>query len=439
MSERRTLSPLRRRAVLDALRRGTVPGHALDLLAVGLDRFEGAVEEELEAVAQEGAVFKAVRGEYGTGKTFFVRWLQERARRRGLATSEVQISERETPLYRLETVYRRAMDRLSNEAWPTGGALAGVVEQWFFTLESDVIADGVPESHPDFEGRVASLMEKRLAGISATAPQFAAVLRAWRRARQAGDEATAQGLLAWLGGQPNVAASITREAGIKGDMDHFGALAFLGGMLQVLRGSGHGGLVLVLDEVETLQRVRSDVREKSLNALRQLMDELDAGRYPGLYLMITGTSAFYEGPHGVQRLPPLAQRLDTDFGTDARFDNPRAVQVRLVPFGPERLVDVGQRVRSLFVEGLAPAVAERVLRRCDDAWLAQFAAAVTGQLGVRVGLAPRIFVKKLVADVLDRVEQFDDFDPRLHYALMVRAAELAELGEAVVDPDDVEL
>ena len=88
---------------------------------------------------------------------------------------------------------------------------------------------------------------------------------------------------------------------------------------------------MVLDEIETLQRVRGDVREKALNALRQLIDEVDAGRFPGLYLMITGTPAFYDGPQGVQRLAPLAQRLATDFG-DPRFDNPRAVQIRLTGF-----------------------------------------------------------------------------------------------------------
>ena len=76
----------------------------------------------------------------------------------------------------------------------------------------------------------------------------------------------------------NVAASVKRAAGIKGDIDHFGALGFLQGLLLILRDSGFAGLVLVLDEVETLQRVRGDVREKSLNALRQFMDEIDAGK-----------------------------------------------------------------------------------------------------------------------------------------------------------------
>ena len=69
--------------------------------------------------------------------------------------------------------------------------------------------------------------------------------------------------------------------------------SFLQGVLVVLRDSGHPGLMLILDEVETIQRVRSDVRDKSLNALRQLIDEVDAGRFPGLYLVITGTSRSY--------------------------------------------------------------------------------------------------------------------------------------------------
>lgn len=51
----------RRNEIVDALRRGIVPQRSL-----------------------------------GSGKTFRARWLQERARRFGFATAEVQISETET-------------------------------------------------------------------------------------------------------------------------------------------------------------------------------------------------------------------------------------------------------------------------------------------------------------------------------------------------------
>ena len=80
-------------------------------------------------------------GDYGSGKTFFSRWLCERAKAAGFATSEVQISETETPLHRLETVYRRLVERLATTDVPQG-ALRTVLERWGFTLEEDVIATG---------------------------------------------------------------------------------------------------------------------------------------------------------------------------------------------------------------------------------------------------------------------------------------------------------
>ena len=83
-----TVSAARRREVIDALRRGTVPQAGLDLFAVGLDRFAGAVDDDLATVARGGTAFHAIRGEYGSGKTFFARWLAERAKRAGLATAD---------------------------------------------------------------------------------------------------------------------------------------------------------------------------------------------------------------------------------------------------------------------------------------------------------------------------------------------------------------
>ena len=435
------ISPQRRRDIIDALRRGTVPRAGLGLLAVGLDRFDQAIDAELDTVVQGGAIFKAVRGEYGSGKTFFGRWLQECARRRGLATSEVQISETETPLHRLETVYRRLIEQLATDDAPQA-AFRSVVDRWFYVMEQDVLAEGtIDERDADrLAARVNDLLEQRLATVSRSAPAYATALRAYRAAQLRGDRATADGLRAWIAGQPNVGASVKREAGLKGDLDHFGAMAFLQGLLVVLRDAGHPGLVLVLDEVETLQRIRGDVREKALNALRQLIDDVDTNRFPGLYLAMTGTAAFYDGPQGAQRLQPLAQRLHVDFGSDPRFDNPRAVQVRLPNFDHASLVAVGCRVRDIYVQH--SAAAERISRTIDDAYVGTLASAVAGALGGRVGVAPRVFLKKLVSDVLDRVDQFPDFDPRQHYALTVAAQELTPAERAAssgASPDDIEI
>lgn len=434
------ISRERRREIIAALRKGTVPQRGLDFFAVGLRPFEPVISSELADVGQGGSVFKAVRGDYGCGKTFFARWVQEHAKKKGFATAEVQISETETPLHRLETVYRRAMEQLSTTDCFMG-AFRSIVDGWFYGLEEDVLAEGVidPTNEKALAHRADELLEQRLSEITRSTPQFAAALRCYRAAQRENDHATAEGLAGWLAGQPHVAASLKRMAGVKGDVDHFAALSFLRGLLLILKDSGFSGLVLVLDEIETLQRVRGDVREKGLNALRQLIDDIDGGRFPNLYLLITGTPAFFDGSQGIQRLEPLAQRLHVDFQTDARFDNPRAVQLRLSAFDHARLLEVGIKVRDLFTEDCSSP--ERVKRLAPDEYIDVLARSVAGKLGGKVGIAPRLFLKKLVSDVLDRIDQFDDFDPRKHYQLTINTGEMTtiERESQATSVDDIEL
>ncbi|MGH3280332.1 MAG: BREX system ATP-binding domain-containing protein, partial [Trebonia sp.] len=174
MSESSAISAARRAEVIDALRRGTVPQAGLDLFAVGMDRFERAIDEELDGVAAGRATFKAVRGEYGAGKTFFARWIAERAKRRGMGTAEVQISETETPLHKLETVYRRLVEQLSTAAYRPS-ALREIVDAWFYTLEEDVLAEGTASADDAdaLANVVDALLEQRLADVARTTPAFA--------------------------------------------------------------------------------------------------------------------------------------------------------------------------------------------------------------------------------------------------------------------------
>lgn len=442
-----TLSPARRRNILQALRRGTVPSDGLDQLAVGLGHLAPVIEEELYAVAGGAGMFKAIRGEYGSGKTFASRWIEQLALEQDFAVAEVQISETDTPLHKLETVYRRTTEELRTTASPTR-AFRDVLDAWLATVDMDAEASGRDRDE---------LIEERLSSVAQVAPVFPLALRGYLRAVEEDETEIADGLAAWLGGQGNVSSAVKRYAGIKGELDKFTATGFLRGLIEILRGAGQSGLLLVLDEVETLQRMRTDTREKSLNALRQWLDEISNDRYPGLYLLITGTTAFFEGGQGVKRLQPLYDRLRVDFSGDPRWDNPRAVQIRLQSFDHERLVEAGCRVRDLFVDGLAPdetvagesaaEKAARVAATVSDDYIASLADAVAGELGGRVGVAPRIFLRTVV-DVLDRVELHADFDPRVHYTVKVDAedgvrssasgGDSAGGSAALTDPDSIE-
>jgi hypothetical protein len=194
---------------------------------------------------------------------------------------------------------------------------------------------------------------------------------------------------------------------------------------------------VVLDEVETIQRMNAQTREKALNALRQLMDQLAHEQLPGLYLVITGNRDFFEGHKGLKSLTPLYQRVSVSFSDDPRFDNLKATQVRLHPFEATRLLEVGRRVRDLY----PAAHPERVLARVSDAFLDGLVEKVTAGFGGKVTVAPRVFLRELI-DVIDRVEQHEAYEPAEHYKLVLDGETLnaeevsAKEGRPGSSPDD---
>jgi hypothetical protein len=112
------------------------------------------------------------------------------------------------------------------------GALQNIIDGWFFTLEEDILAEGAiaASDAQQLLRRTNDLSEQRLARVTSTSPMFSAALRGYRRAQAESDVAVADGILAWLSGQPNVAAHAKRYAGVKGDLDHFRQSGHPGGV-----------------------------------------------------------------------------------------------------------------------------------------------------------------------------------------------------------------
>lgn len=97
---------------------------------------------------------------------------------------------------------------------------------------------------------------------------------------------------------------------------------------------------------------------------------------------------------------------------------------------------MGCKVRDIYQQHAKAS--QRIESLCGNAYVRSLAAAVAGKLGGKVGVAPRIFLKKLVADVLDRIDQFADFDPRQHYALTLSDTELTPIERHAMGATDVD-
>lgn len=391
--------------IFERLRSGVVPERGLEAFAVGIENQRSEIARQLKLATQGEGVFKFLRGGYGCGKTFMARLAVLEAQAQGFATSFVVVSDNDLHFYKFDDVYRKVVQELGTESCERG-ALGVIIDQWIARVEDALISGGADEESSDFDAQVEKRLEEDLLSFTGgKAPDdMVRVLRAVFALKQKGQLAEAGALLSWLSGSENVAASAKKLAQIKGDIGSREALDYLLGILEIVKAAGYKGLVIVIDEAETILRMRGDVRGKSLNGIRQICDAAD--RYKGLLWLFTGTPEFFDTKRGVAGLQPLHDRIR--FMSHSGFANPRQSQLELKPFDVLRLKEVALKLRELYPTNDRIALAKRITTEFIDKLIGHVSAGFKGDVGV----VPRQFLRQLV-DVLDLSDAQAEFDPQL--------------------------
>jgi hypothetical protein len=384
-----SISQRDREHIFERLRSGVVPERGLEAFAVGIEKQRAEIGRLLDLASAGEGVFKFLRGGYGCGKTFMARLALLDAQARGFATSFVVVSDNDLHFNKFDDVYRKVVQELGTSSCPRG-ALGDVIDRWIAKVENALVDGGADENATDFDQKVQARIEEDITSLTGgKAPEdLARVLREVFKLKQGGKVREAGALMSWLSGSENVSSSEKKAAGIKGDIASKDAMAYLRGILEVVKAAGYKGLVIIIDEAETILRMRGDVRGKSLNGIRQIMDAAD--RYGGLLWVFTGTPEFFDTRRGVAGLQPLHDRIR--FQTEGGLVSLRQPQLQLTPFDRERLRDVGLKLRDLYPMGDPNVVAQQVTREVIDARVEQ----VTKGFGGDVGVVPRQFLRSLV-------------------------------------------
>jgi hypothetical protein len=431
-----TMTPRDVDHVFESLRKGLVPERGFDAFAVGIEKERGEIHRQLELAKSGEGTIKFLRGGYGCGKTFMARLALLDAQARGFATSFVVVSDNDLKFHRFDDVYRKVVSELSTASC-SRGAFGDILDRWVAHVEDALIAAGADADAPDFDAKVRQRLDDDLATkTGGQVPQdFVRVVQAVFDLKQKGDVAEAGALISWLSGSGNVAASAKKIAGIKGDIGSRDALDYLRGVLEIVKAAGYQGLAIVIDEAETIVRMRKDSRHKSLNGIRQIADA--SGSYKGLLWLVTGTPEFFDERRGVAGLIPLHERIR--FMKQGRFASLRQPQLELRPFDAERLRSVALRLRELFVR--SPEQRGRIESKISNEFVDRLVAEVTAGFKGDVGVVPRQFLREFV-EQMDLVEDEPDYNPMTDWGFKPQKVSSEEQhamsGSRPPPPDDDE-
>lgn len=392
--------------VIDSLRNGTVPAEGTENIAVGIDSELSEIEKQLDNVQKNKSSFKFIIGDYGSGKTFFSTAVREMAYDKGFVVSSVVVSQ-EAPLHKFEGLYQKIMDGMRIPDSKKIPAFKLILEEWLLNIEDKIIGiEGLdPEGNIEQFGReMYKRINEELQVVGSIAASFANAIRGFYEAKYSGNHVLSQEAVAWLKGEKirtenkralNVAGSITRENSVE----------FFKALLYMIRSAGYNGLVVILDEIETVQHLfRVDMRNAAYENLRFFVDEADRNSFPNCFFLYTGTTDLMESEKGFKSSEPLYQRIGVE--RDKTFKNLRQPVMFLDGFNREKLNEVAMKVRNIHGKVYSWMPNEKV----NDLFIGKLISDMITGFGGEIEVGPREFLRVFI-DVLDKCQIYDDYIP----------------------------
>ena len=338
------LKAFQARPIIEELRKGSVPADQVPFFTVGRENWIKFIADDLENyIAQGGAKVRFIRGDYGDGKTHFMSIIHHLARRQGFAVSFVVLT-REVPIHKFEAVYQNIVRQLRGN-FP-GLGVRNLLKQWLddlakaetsFTVEQ--IAElaenlrNLPGMNINFANALIALIKNRFVPLAEDESQ---------------DERTdaKELLLHWFEAGKATKKELKPFA-IFEIVNKTNSKLMLNSLNSFLRHLDHKGLILLLDELETVIGQSASIRNAAYENVRLLIDNSEQAEYFHIFFAIIPDVLLSE--KGFKSYDALWSRVRAIGEQDDQILNYRGVLVDLhqTPLKQAEFVNLGQHLRQI--------------------------------------------------------------------------------------------
>lgn len=344
-----TIKSKERDAVLQSLRAGVVPKSGQHLIQVGRAREIQALIHDLDRVAENGAMFRLVIGEYGAGKTFFLNLVRSVGLEKKLVTAHADL----TPDRRLHatngqarSLFAELMKNLSTRTKPDGGALVGIVERFIANIRNE--ATSVGKDPQDVIQEKLDHLAEMVNGYD-----FATVVAAYWRGIETGQEQLKADAVRWLRGEFSTKTDARVALGVRTIVDDASFYDQLKLMGKFVRLAGYSGFVICLDEMVNLYKMfNTQSRNANYEQILRILNDSLQGTAEGVGFILGGTPEFLmDVRRGLYSYSALQSRLvENAFAKNGLVDFTHPV-LRLSSLTPEELMVLLDKLRHLFAYG----------------------------------------------------------------------------------------
>ena len=340
------LKPVEARAIIESLRRGSVPVEHVPYFTVGRERWLRIIEDDLaNYIAAGGAKVRFLSGDYGDGKTHFLSVIQHLVQRERFAVSFVVLT-REVPMHKFELVYQELVSRLSTA--PDRVGIRALLAHWLDTLapQLDTTDDTTRTAHMQ---QLAETL-KSLDGMDVNFAQGLISLAQCRYVPLAEGEtpesrdSACEVLYQWFEGS-RLSKRELRPFQIFEALNKNNSKRLLLSLIAFLLHLGYQGLILLLDELETVMAQSASVRNAAYENVRLLIDNAEQGHHLHIFFSIIPEVILAE--KGFRSYDALWSRVRSVAESSRLNYRSIVIDLHRTPLATAELLELGRRLRHI--------------------------------------------------------------------------------------------
>ncbi|MEA5504539.1 ATP-binding protein [Halotia wernerae UHCC 0503] len=387
-------------ALINSLGVGVVPRVGVEHIAVGREKELKSLSQNLDDIAEGVAVFRFIIGNYGSGKSFILQLIRNRAMEQGFVVADADLSsERRLAGSNNEglATYRELMSHLATKTRPDGGALVSILEGWINKIQQTVVQETSLRPNDDgFDDQVEAKIREVVQYIEDLVHgfDFGNVIIAYWRGYRLDDDELKNASMRWLRGEFNTKTEAKTALGVRVIIDDHSWYDYIKLFAKFVAEIGYKGLLILVDEAVNLYQIPTTVtREKNYNRLLAMFNDTMQCKAEHLGIFIGGTTKFLEDPNrGLFADQAWRRRTkESRFATQANVQEYLGPVIRLNPLSEEEILTLLQRLSEIHTLnfGYEKALTNRELQA--------FVQEVVNRLGAEALLTPGEIVRDFIS------------------------------------------
>ena len=392
-------------ALINSLKGGVVPRVGLQYVAVGRKEEIDALLRDVEIVADGGASFRFIVGQYGSGKSFLLQTIRNYVMAKNFVVVDADLS----PERRLQgtrgqglATYKELIRNMSTKTKPEGGALSLILDRWISSVQQDVmVSSGLGATDPG----LVKLVEKRISAVIYSLNEmvhgfdFARLLTLYYEAHINGDDALKAKVLKWFRGEYPTKSEARQDLGVNIVITDDDWYEYLKLFAAFLKQAGYAGMLVLIDELVNIYKIPNAItRQYNYEKILTMYNDTMQGKAQHFGIILCGTPQCMEDPRrGVYSYEALRSRLADGHFTGEHKDLLSPV-IRLQPLTHEEMLILIEKLADIHA-GLYEY--PQIVTEPD---MVDFIQIEFGRIGADTHITPREVIRDFI-QVLDIVYQ----------------------------------